>query len=287
MASKGGGGMKRVFGSIFGFILAGGLIFAWANVNDVKSPEEVIDYARAYSDYVSGCMQGEVQWDCDNFLPTDKRDVVNGNTGGDSGSSGNSDGSENGSGESAPPIGAEAPANPDRYAAALSTLDSIPVAEEQEVDYDRSDWKHWIGGRCDSVREQVLRESGENVKLDEDGCKVASGTWVGPYNGETITSPKSIDIDHVIPLSYANSQGGNKWDAKKKEQFANDKRFLLATSASENRRKSDKGPSDYMPPNEEFHCEYSSIFVEASQEYGLSLPKDDVNTLRKTLRSCS
>lgn len=294
--SKGG-----VLGTIFFGIFAIALVFAFATVNDINSVDDVYKTAKRYSDYADDCSDGPKLWNCDGILPPD-----NGESGKKSGQSSSSE--ENppdpardksktdgrGNGESldeekkkSTEVGVDAPFTKERFESALKTLDTIPVKKSKDSDYSRSDWKHWVGGKCDNTREQVLKESGKNVKLDSNNCKVVSGEWVGPYNGKTITSPKKIDIDHVIPLNYANRNGGDTWDTKKKQQFANDKRFLLATSAAENRSKSDSGPSDYLPPNKEFTCEYSTLFVEGAHEYGLSLPKEDSETLRKELKKCS
>ena len=201
--------------------------------------------------------------------------------------------------------------------AAISLLEEITVAESTKVEYDRSEWKHWSGtpGRsCWNTREEVLHrdaEEGTVLYVDkqmnsttnyEEACAIGSriedksgkikidtknsGEWVDPYSGRSITSSSDIDIDHVIPLSYAAENGGQSWDEDLKETFANDLDNLLATSAKENRKKGAKGPSDYMPPYKGYRCQYAKTFTNVAHKYGLTMPEKDINSLTESLENC-
>lgn len=199
---------------------------------------------------------------------------------------------------------------------AILMLEEITVSESQDVDYDRSEWRHWTGteGRaCWNTREEVLHRDatpGTVVYVDrqlnavenyEDACAIGtpieedgkvridtenSGSWVDPYSGRTVTSSSDLDIDHIVPLSYAAENGGQSWSEDLKETFANDLDNLLATSARENRRKGAKGPSDYMPPYKGYRCQYAKSFTGIINKYELSMPEDDVETLVETLEGC-
>ena len=178
--------------------------------------------------------------------------------------------------------------------AVLDKLNNVRELDRKEFNevkkagkYDRAEWKHWVkqGNGC-TTRENVLVRQGKNVKTA--GCKVKSGEWVDPYSGETITNPKDIDIDHVIPLEYANNHGGKLWSPKAKETYANDvDTVLLATSARENRAKGSKGPAKYMPPNKAYSCQYSKQWVNIADKYKLALDKADKDLLLRTLASCN
>lgn len=201
--------------------------------------------------------------------------------------------------------------------AAVKKLKNLDVIEkENDVKYSRSEWKHWAnmdGKSCWNTREEVLNRDAKpetiiyvdkqmNVTDDYDkACAIGkpveidgktridtenSGEWVDPYSGRKITSSSDIDIDHIVPLSYAAKHGGQEWDKDLKEQFANDLENLLATSAKENRSKGDKGPSEYMPSYKAYHCQYSKAFIYISDKYSLSITKDDYKSLENTLKSC-
>jgi len=187
--------------------------------------------------------------------------------------------------------------------------------KKMSIDYSRREWKHWASGEdraCWNVRNQVLvRDAVPNsvkfvdkfkkpsglesacaigVSIEEKGkIKIdtsEAGEWICPYSGVKITDPSKIDIDHVIPLSYAAKTGGQEWSAEKKTAFANDLDNLLATSAKENRSKGDKGPSKYMPPLKAYRCNYAKTFTTLVYKYDLTIPEADYEALSKEINAC-
>lgn len=187
------------------------------------------------------------------------------------------------------------------YQEASKKLDGLMLDKGQKVEYDRSEWRHWIsaGSSCWNTREEVLYRDakvGSTILLDKskketknkkEACYIIGGQWEDPYSRDVITDPKKIDIDHVIPLKYVATHGGQDWDKDKKEAYANDYEGLLAVSATENRKKSDKGPEEYMPPNIEFHCDYSKQFIYMAYKYNISITEGDKKVLKKGLNACA
>ena len=191
------------------------------------------------------------------------------------------------------------------------------IKKEEDVDYDRKEWKHWTsykGNSCWNVREEVLKRdaipgsinliSKDKVSTtnEKEACAIGivsksnnptkietkgSGQWIDPYSGDLIEDSSQIDIDHIIPLSKAAKSGGQSWNKAKKEQFANDLENLLATSAKENRKKSDKGPGEYMPPNKDYKCQYAKSYISVAHKYSLTINEKDSKVLNKTIKGCS
>lgn len=175
---------------------------------------------------------------------------------------------------------------------------------DADNDYNRGDWYHWENHErsCWNVREEVLYrdavkddtltllDSNKNRTDDKNkACYVAGGTWVDPFTGDEFFNPSDIDIDHVIALSYANSGGGHIWDGERKREFANSLNYnkhLLAVSASANRSKSDKGPAGWMPNNEEYHCEYATIWTTIASNWGINVSKADKQKIVEVLSKC-
>lgn len=273
---SGGGGGKGPGGfliSVVVLFVVAGLLFAFAKANNINSVGAFIDWTRTTSVKLKDCLQPDVKfWTC----------TFEG--GSSSGGSGNGSGGGSDSENPGTEPGAEQPA--EEPSAMLQKLAALPVGEPQKVDYDRAQWKHWIGDRCNDTRQQVLKEQAVSYKLDGEGCKVASGEWIDPYTGKTFTDPSKLDIDHVYALGAAAKNGGNGWDSARKQEFANDKSHLLAVSASANRSKSDKNPAEWWPENSAYSCQFATKYVDIAAKYGLQFSKADVSALEKGLKTC-
>lgn len=184
-----------------------------------------------------------------------------------------------------------------------SKLYSLAVADAAGVNYERGEWNHWVDFTpCWSVREEVLyRDAVKDEALTlldknkvrtsdkANACYIVGGTWNDPYTGEVFTNPEDLDIDHMIPLNYAAQHGGQAWDSGKKESYANNLDYahhLIAVSASANRSKSDKGPSEWKPSNTAYYCTYATDWVNISHTWGLSVTQSDKNVLNEMLVTC-
>jgi len=282
----GSGGPGGLLISALIIVAVGVLIFAVGRANNITSTGALIDWTRTTSGNIKECLNPDVKfWDC-GF----GGDSTEGPGAGQGGEGEGGDGSGTGAdGEGTPGSGGapgtDAPSVP-APDAELQKLAALKVGEPQEVDYDRGQWKHWIGDRCNDTRQQVLREQAVSFKLDAEGCRVASGEWLDPYTGKTFTDPSKLDIDHVYALGAAAKNGGNDWDPAKKQEFANDKSHLLAVSASANRSKSDRNPAEWWPENDAYSCQFATKYVDVAAKYELQFSTADVKALEKGLKAC-
>lgn len=266
MARRGKSNIGGGIVAIVVIVMVAAILFSIAKINNINSPADAIEFLKGKSDETSECASGS-GWTCNPFAPDEK--------GGDSDKGDSGDSGEK-SDEGSKPA-----------SSSLKTLEGIPTVEAKEVEYARGDWKHWTGSPCDT-REEVIKGTGEGVKTDED-CRAQSGKWTDPYTGDVFTDASKMDLDHTLPLGYVAKHGGNGWSADKKTKFANDKSQLLLVGASPNRAKGDKGPSEWMPSNKDFACDYAELWVTTADKYagdGFGLAKADKESLRKTLETC-
>ena len=140
---------------------------------------------------------------------------------------------------------------------------------------------------CQSTRQEMLiMTSKTEVKYTNPrNCVVRTGEWSDEYTGRTFTVAVQIDIDHIIPRMYAHTHGGDRWMPDKKIQFSNDPLNLVLVEKREIRRKSDRGPSRYMP-RDEFKCEYAQLWDVIANKYGIQLESSDRNEIRRVLQGC-
>lgn len=139
----------------------------------------------------------------------------------------------------------------------------------EKIPYDRKLYGGWIDqdGDCQNTRHEILeaQSTSKPVYKTKRGCRVVSGTWVGPYSKKTFYKASRLDIDHIIPLKFAHQIAGYAWTKQKRVEFANDPENLLATSARLNRQKGAKGPVEWMPPKGK--CAYLKKWKHVADKY--------------------
>jgi hypothetical protein len=172
------------------------------------------------------------------------------------------------------------------------TLKIIEIATDIP-NYDRSDWKHWTDedGDCQNTRHEVLiEESVEEVYFKTDRqCQIATGEWLDPYTGITVTDATKLDVDHMVPLKNAHDSGGWLWSKDRKAAYANEMEYdnhLIAVTATANRRKGAKGPEGWKPANHDYWCDYAVGWVQIKVDWELSVTKAEWAALQEMLKTC-
>lgn len=156
--------------------------------------------------------------------------------------------------------------------------------------YDRSDWPHWLDDDkdCQNTRHEILiQTSTKPVEFKTDNeCNVLTGEWYDPYSGETFRISKDLDLDHIVPLKFAHGHGADKWSREHKAIFANDIDNLILAKASLNRQKGAKGPTEWLPSNFPYRCEYIARFNAVMAKYELSYIPSEQRIVNRMLKAC-
>ena len=145
---------------------------------------------------------------------------------------------------------------------AKSVLASIKVENEYKTGYKRSLFVHWSdldGNGCDTREEVLKRDSISKPQVDPYRCFVVAGDWFSKYDGKNLSDRSDVDIDHVVALKEAWDSGAWAWSMSQRQAFANDltdRRTLIAVTDRVNASKSDKDPSNWMPPLRSYWCAY-------------------------------
>ena len=180
-------------------------------------------------------------------------------------------------------------AGSDGTVAVLELLALIAVQNERGVGYDRDLFPHWEdldGDGCDTRQEVLIRDSSSPAQVDPYGCKVVEGDWFSVYDGQSTSLPSDIDIDHVVALKEAWDSGAWDWSVSARTLFANDlteRRTLIAVSDNSNQSKSDKDPSNWMPPRREDWCRYLGDWVAIKVRWNLSMDQSEFGRVRNLL----
>jgi 5-methylcytosine-specific restriction endonuclease McrA len=156
--------------------------------------------------------------------------------------------------------------------------------------YNRSDWPHWLDDDkdCQNTRHEILiQTSTKPVEFKTDNeCNVLAGGWYDPYSGDTFSISKDLDLDHIVPLKFAHGHGADKWSREHKAMFANDLDNLILAKASLNRQKGAKGPTDWLPTNFPYRCEYIARFNAVMLKYKLAYISSEQRIVNLMIKAC-
>lgn len=156
--------------------------------------------------------------------------------------------------------------------------------------YNRSDWPHWLDTDrdCQNTRHEILTQASSKLVTfkTENECSVLNGEWYDPYSGETFTTSKDLDLDHIVPLKFAHGHGGSNWSRELKAKFANDTENLILAMASLNRQKGAKGIDEWLPPNFSYRCAYIARFNAVMTKYQLSFIPSEQRIVNRLVKAC-
>ena len=172
---------------------------------------------------------------------------------------------------------------------AKSVLSSIRVENEYKTGYKRSLFIHWAdlnGDGCDTREEVLKRDSISKPQVDPYRCYVVAGDWASPYDGKNLSDRGDVDIDHVVALKEAWDSGAWAWSESQRKAYANDmtdRRTLIAVTDRVNMSKSDKDPSNWMPPLRSYWCTYLGDWISVKARWGLSMDQSEFGRISNLL----
>jgi len=169
------------------------------------------------------------------------------------------------------------------------TMHDRALAEPADKYNRKQHFGRWINDpnddTCYNTRAKVLvRDSDGPVAFkDTNHCVVVGGDWHDAYTGNTFTSTRDIQIDHVVPLKNAYMSGAWEWNFQTRCLYANflgNSFHLLSVSGTENMRKGDSAPDQYLPPNTNYRCQYLESWLKIKLIWRLKMTPSEVQAIR-------
>lgn len=160
--------------------------------------------------------------------------------------------------------------------------------------FHRGSWASWIDadGDCQDTRAEVLVATSEIpvTFADRRSCTVATGRWRCPYTDRTITDPRTLDIDHLVPLAHAHDAGASHWNVDRFRSYANalgDPDHLVAVDRSANRSKGARTVTEWLPEEPGFRCQYVAAWRRIKKTWRLTEADDERTAIDDMLRICA
>ena len=164
-------------------------------------------------------------------------------------------------------------------------IDSIKISEATHNGYNRKTWESPVRKFICPITGK--KESIRNYAIDISNCTKRNINknfeFLDPYTGTTITDKSDIEYDHLIPLGYVQEHGADTWTNTQKNEYAFNINNGIPASKTQNRIKSDRGPSKYMPKvNQKEYC-YTWLII--ASKYHITLDKADMDTIKSVLKN--
>lgn len=182
---------------------------------------------------------------------------------------------------------------------AIDVLATLPVQRKTEWDgpFDRAaafgeGWADPDGNGCDA-RNDALQANMADERLLGDGCRVAEGTLVDLYTGESVPFVKGdatsddVQIDHVVALYNAWRTGAQDLTPEQRLDLANDPLNLQPTQDWVNDSKESKDASQWLPPDAGYQCTYVARQVAVKATYRLWVTQAEHDAMAEVLAGCA
>ena len=164
----------------------------------------------------------------------------------------------------------------------IGLLSASQLLGENIPKYDRDLFGKWADydSDCQNTRHELLQERSQVAFIfSSNRCRVLSGLWYDRYSAQYFDDSSDVDIDHLVPLFYAWNRGAYAWSFSKRREFSNDKNNLFIVKKQVNQNKSASGPTDWLPPNLGFRCDYIIIFQGVVEKYGLQQKESEAEAI--------
>lgn len=166
-------------------------------------------------------------------------------------------------------------------------LAELTEASEAPDGFTAGAFPHWNDGLdatdgCDT-RSEVLLAEAVDAPTAGTGCALTGGRWTSYYDGQSVTDPAALQVDHLVPLGEAWESGASGWTASRRERFANDQgatATLVAVTTRSRQDKAGRDPAEWVPADAAQYCRYVGEWVSTKLRWGLSADKDEVEALK-------
>lgn len=179
--------------------------------------------------------------------------------------------------------------------AARSMLEELAVkVKEHRTGYDPDlfGWASDVDDNGCDTRNDALRRDLKDLEIEAgtNGCVVAAGDLDDDYLGESSAFERgsaNLGIDLIVSGSNAWQTGASSMSVDELQEFGNDPLNLLTVSAKVIRQKSSGDAAAWLPPNEDFQCEYVSRQIAVKHKYGLWVAAAEKDAMEAALDTCA
>lgn len=139
---------------------------------------------------------------------------------------------------------------------------------------------------CYTQREVLIRDHLGPIRVGSS-CFVTS-TWRSLYDDRVTSEPRTLSIDHLVPLAEAWHAGAWRWSERRLIAYGNDLGYpwsLQAVTAALNEDKGSQDPAQWLPPAN--RCTYAAAWIAVKARWDLSVDPSERQALLRVLDTCA
>jgi hypothetical protein len=151
------------------------------------------------------------------------------------------------------------------------------AAAERNRPFDHRDWVPRTRS-CQKAFTKVLADTSVvpiSYAKKGDCAFVVKGEWLNPYNGERITKMRDIALDQRVSYKEVHRYGGAYWSRVQRMALVNDPLNLVPVSRAQKKARDGKPPSQWMPEEKRYWCDYIVHREIIQRKYSLFLPRNE------------
>lgn len=141
---------------------------------------------------------------------------------------------------------------------------------------------------CREQRDRLLAHtSNVRVQWHDDACRVRMGHWRDAIDGKRLVDPETIELTHLVPLSWAEQRGATEWTAEMRHRFYHDRRNLITTTPQGRAAMEGRTPMDWRPYAPWSACHNAQTFWQITTSYPLAMtPQERIDLVAAVEAAC-
>jgi hypothetical protein len=151
------------------------------------------------------------------------------------------------------------------------------AAASRNRPFSKRDWIPRSRGCQKAYTKALAQASKVDIKYAKKGdCVfVVKGEWVDPYTLNSINDLRKIGLDQLVSYKEAHRYGAAYWSHTERMQLVNDADNIVPVSAESKKERDGRPPTEWMPENKDYWCDYIVKREIIQRKYNLYLPAEE------------
>ena len=143
--------------------------------------------------------------------------------------------------------------------------------------FSKRDWIPRQRGCQKALTRALAKASRVDISYaKKDECLfVVKGEWEDPYTTEVISDLRNVGLDQLVSYKEVHRYGGAYWTRIQRMELVNDSDNIVPVSAKSKKERAGRPPTEWMPENKAYWCDYIVKREIIQRKYKLYLPREE------------